>query len=153
MSSLLVQADDKTVYDAFRAIFPAGTVSGAPKVSAIDLVATLEPEHRYIYAGAVGYVSFRGVLDTAIAIRTMMVHKDVIYMQAGAGITYDSDPTFEYEETVNKLMGVVRAVGVACEMKKDAILTHIAASAGHSNKRSAGAPLAHDRSGKKPKTA
>ena len=98
-------------------------MSGAPKVSAVNLVAKLEPECRYIYAGAVGYVSFRGVLDTAIAIRTMMVHKGKIYMQAGAGITYDSDPTLEYDETLNKLMGVVRAVQSANKIKRGAANT------------------------------
>lgn len=117
--------DDKTIYDAFRAIFPAGTVSGAPKVKAIELVATLEPERRYLYAGAVGYVSFQGVLDTAIAIRTIVVHKQVAYLQAGAGIVYDSVPTSEYDETVNKLMGVMRAVDSADAGRREFVLNHL----------------------------
>eukprot|EP00939_MAST-03C_sp_MAST-3C-sp1_P002378 g2378.t1 len=101
---------DKTIYDAFRSIFPAGTVSGAPKVRAIQLVASLEKERRHIYAGAVGYVSFSGVMDTAIAIRTMVIHDDVAYLQAGGGIVYDSKPFDEYIETINKLAATVRAV-------------------------------------------
>jgi anthranilate synthase component 1 len=117
-----VLEDDKTVYDAFRAIFPAGTVSGAPKVKAIELIATLEPEKRHIYAGAVGYVSFDGILDTAIAIRTIAVHKRVAYLQAGAGIVYDSVPLSEYEETVSKMMGVKRAVDSAIEGRRDNVL-------------------------------
>jgi hypothetical protein len=71
---------------------------------------------KYIFAGAVGYVSFSGVMDTAIAIRTMTVHKGAVYCQGGAGVVFDSNPTSEYEETVSKLMGVVRAVALASEM-------------------------------------
>jgi len=102
--------DDKTIYDAFRSIFPAGTVSGAPKVRAVQLVAGLETEKRHIYAGAVGYVSFGGVMDTAIAIRTMVIHDGVAYLQAGGGIVFDSKPFDEYVETLNKLAATVRAV-------------------------------------------
>ena len=102
--------DDKTAYDAFRSIFPAGTVSGAPKVRAMQLVAGLEQERRHIYAGAVGYVSFNGVLDTAIAIRTMVIHDGTVYLQAGGGIVYDSKPTDEYVESMNKLAATIKAV-------------------------------------------
>lgn len=102
--------DDKTVYDAFRSIFPAGTVSGAPKVRAMQLVAGLEHERRHIYAGSVGYVSFSGVMDTAIAIRTMVINKGIVYLQAGGGIVYDSQPHDEYVETMNKLAATIRAV-------------------------------------------
>lgn len=103
-----------TSYDAFRSVFPAGTVSGAPKVRAVELVAELERERRGIYAGAVGYVGYSGVMDTAIAIRTLVVRdgKDV-YLQAGAGIVFDSVPTTEYEETVSKLAATMRAVDAA----------------------------------------
>lgn len=98
-----------------RAIFPAGTVSGAPKVRAMELVADLEPERRHVYAGAVGYVSFTGELDTAIAIRTIMVYDGHVYVQAGGGITYDSKETPEYFETINKLKATMRAIDRAGE--------------------------------------
>ena len=89
-------------FDALRACFPAGTVSGAPKVRAMQIIAELEPEKRGPYAGAVGYFSFSGNMDMAIAIRTMVVKKGVAYVQAGAGIVYDSIPSREYEESLNK---------------------------------------------------
>lgn len=107
--------EGRTAYDAFRAIFPAGTVSGAPKIRAIELVAELEPQRRHVYAGAVGYVAFGGELNTAIAIRTMFVKDGVLHLQAGAGIVYDSVPSDEYEETVSKLGATVRAVELALE--------------------------------------
>ena len=105
-----VLREDKTAYDAFRSIFPAGTVSGAPKVRAMQIVASLEKERRHIYAGAVGYVSFNGEMDTAIAIRTMVIHDGKVFLQAGGGIVYDSKPHDEYVETVNKLAATVSAV-------------------------------------------
>lgn len=107
-------APGKTAYDAFRSIFPAGTVSGAPKVKAIELVASVEKERRHIYAGAVGYISYSGVMDTAIAIRTIVVRDHVAYLQAGAGIVYDSVPASEYEETLAKMRAIMRAVDTAC---------------------------------------
>lgn len=105
---------DKTRFDAFRSIFPAGTVSGAPKVRAMELIAELEGEKRGVYAGAVGYFGYssvnvdtgveeEGAMDTCIALRTMMVKDGVAYLQAGGGIVFDSDPTDEYIETINKL--------------------------------------------------
>jgi anthranilate synthase component 1 len=103
-------APGKSCYDAFRAVFPAGTVSGAPKVRAIELVAELEKEKRHVYAGAVGYVGFSGVMDTAIAIRTIVIKDSVAYLQAGAGIVYDSVPAAEYDETIAKMRAVMRAV-------------------------------------------
>jgi anthranilate synthase component I len=102
--------DDKTVYDAYRAMFPAGTLSGAPKVKAMELICSLEPERRGVYGGSVGYVSFSGFLDTAIAIRTVVVKDNKVYSQAGGGIVYDSDPLDEYTETINKLGSTVRTV-------------------------------------------
>ncbi|KAF2730026.1 anthranilate synthase-like protein component I [Polyplosphaeria fusca] len=102
----------KTRFDAFRSIFPAGTVSGAPKVRAMELIAELEREKRGVYAGAVGYFGYGGVdgerdvegaMDTCIALRTMLVRDGVAYLQAGGGIVFDSDPVEEYEETINKL--------------------------------------------------
>ncbi|KAF0695406.1 Aste57867_13755 [Aphanomyces stellatus] len=102
--------DDKTIFDAYRAIFPAGTLTGAPKVKAMQLICSLEKERRGIYGGSVGYVGFNGVLDTAIAIRTIVVHNNRVYCQAGAGIVYDSDPASEYHETIIKLGSAVRTV-------------------------------------------
>jgi len=114
-------AAGKTVFDAFRAVFPAGTVSGAPKVRAMELIAELEPTKRGVYAGAIGYASFSGSLDTCIAIRTMLVKDGVAYLQAGGGIVYDSVPETEYVETVNKMRALMRAIDqaeiAAAEMK------------------------------------
>lgn len=106
-------AQGKTPFDAFRAVFPAGTVTGAPKVRAMEIIAELEPSKRGIYAGAVGYASFAGTLDTCIAIRTMLVKDGVAYVQAGGGIVYDSEPYAEYVETVNKMGAVMRAIDQA----------------------------------------
>jgi anthranilate synthase component 1 len=106
-------AEGKTAFDAFRSIFPAGTVSGAPKVRAMEIIAELEPSKRGIYAGAVGYASFAGSLDTCIAIRTMVIKDGVAYLQAGGGIVYDSEPEAEYFETMNKMGAVMRAIDQA----------------------------------------
>ncbi|MCC7087736.1 MAG: anthranilate synthase component I [Chloroflexi bacterium] len=106
-------AEGKTQFDAFRAVFPAGTVSGAPKVRAMEIIAELEPSKRGIYAGAVGYASFSGSLDTCIAIRTMLVKDGVAFLQAGGGIVYDSVPETEYIETVNKMRALMRAIDQA----------------------------------------
>ena len=106
-------APGKTAYDAFRAVFPAGTVSGAPKVKAIELVASLEHQKRHVYAGAVGYVGYSGVMDTAISIRTLVVRGRQVHLQAGAGIVYDSVPRYEYDETISKLKATMRAVDAA----------------------------------------
>lgn len=95
-------ASGKTCFDALAACFPAGTVSGAPKVRAMEIIEEMEPDRRGIYAGAVGYLGFSGNLDTAITIRTVLIHREVAYVQAGAGIVADSVPEAEYEETLNK---------------------------------------------------
>lgn len=109
----------KTRYDAFKSIFPAGTVSGAPKVRAMELVAELEGEKRGVYAGAVGYFGYssvkdgkevEGAMDTCIALRTMVTKDGIAYLQAGGGIVYDSDPTEEWEETMNKLSANMRCI-------------------------------------------
>ena len=105
--------EDKTMFDAFRAVFPAGTVSGAPKVRAMELIADLEKERRGVYAGAVGYASFAGTLDTCIAIRTLVIKDGTAYLQAGGGIVYDSVPAIEHEETVNKMAALTRALDQA----------------------------------------
>ncbi|KAJ3193053.1 hypothetical protein HK101_005523 [Irineochytrium annulatum] len=107
--------EGKTMYDAFRSIFPAGTVSGAPKVRAMQLIGELEGERRGVYAGAVGYFSYSGNLDTCIAIRTMTFKDGNVYLQAGGGIVYDSVPEDEFEETINKLKSNVTAIQTAEE--------------------------------------
>ena len=108
-------AAGKTAFDAFRSVFPAGTVSGAPKVRAIELVAALEPSRRGVYAGAVGCFGYDGAIDTAIAIRTLLVERGVVHLQAGAGIVYDSVPAAEHEETVAKMRATMRAVEAAVQ--------------------------------------
>jgi anthranilate synthase component 1 len=99
--------------DALRATFPAGTVSGAPKIRALEVIRELEPVRRNIYAGAVGYVGWWGDADTAIAIRTAVIQDGRLHVQAGAGIVYDSDPAMEWEETMNKGRALFRAVAQA----------------------------------------
>ncbi len=99
-----------TQYDALRACFPAGTVSGAPKIRAMEIIAELEPDKRGPYAGAVGYFDFRGNMDTAIAIRTIVVKDGTAYVQAGAGIVADSVPTNEYRECMSKMQALLAAI-------------------------------------------
>ena len=99
--------------DVLKACFPAGTVSGAPKVRAMEVIDTLEPARRGIYAGAVGYVDYSGNMDTCIAIRTMVVRGQDVFIQAGAGIVADSDPEREFVETVNKARALKQALLVA----------------------------------------
>ena len=106
-------AKDKDEFDALAACFPAGTVSGAPKIRAMEIIEELEPARRGPYAGAVGYFSFTGNLDTCITIRTIVIKDDQAYIQAGAGIVADSDPAFEYEETKNKARAMMEAVKMA----------------------------------------
>jgi anthranilate synthase component 1 len=104
-----------TPTDALKAAFPAGTVSGAPKVRAMQIIDELEPVRRGPYAGAIGYLSYGGDLDTCICIRTMIVKDGVAYLQAGAGVVADSDPAREFEETQNKAAALLRAVQLAHE--------------------------------------
>ena len=99
--------------DVLRATFPAGTVSGAPKVRAMEIIEELEPERRGIYSGAVGYIGWNGNMDTAIAIRTAVISGGTLYIQAGAGIVADSIPAHEWQETMNKGRAIFRAVAVA----------------------------------------
>jgi len=103
----------QTAIDVFRATFPAGTVSGAPKIRAMEIIDELEPVKRGIYAGAVGYLSWNGNMDTAIAIRTAVIKDDTLYIQAGAGIVADSVPVNEWNETMNKGRAIFRAVAMA----------------------------------------
>ncbi|MEN1935681.1 anthranilate synthase component I [Paenibacillus sp. 102] len=97
-------------FDALAYCLPAGTVSGAPKIRAMEIINGLETEKRNVYAGAVGYIDFSGNLDMALAIRTMVVKDQKAYVQAGAGIVYDSDPTSEYEETLNKARALLEVM-------------------------------------------
>jgi anthranilate synthase component 1 len=108
-------ADDRDRLDALVSCFPAGTVSGAPKVRAMQIIRDLEPSPRGLYAGAVGYLDFAGNLDFCIAIRTVIMSKGQAYVQAGAGIVIDSNPTAEYEETRDKARALVRALELAQE--------------------------------------
>jgi anthranilate synthase component 1 len=105
--------EDHTPVDAFVSCFPAGTVSGAPKIRAMELIDRFEPTRRGPYAGAVAYFSFNGNLDSCITIRTITLAKDRAYVQAGAGIVFDSDPGREYEETENKSAALRRAIALA----------------------------------------
>jgi anthranilate synthase component 1 len=100
----------KDAYDVFSSTFPAGTVSGAPKIRAMEIIDELEKQKRGPYAGAVGYFSFSGNMDFCITIRTMVIKNDKIYIQAGAGIVADSKPEREFQETVNKARGMFRAI-------------------------------------------
>jgi len=103
----------KNAFDVFRCAFPAGTVTGAPKVRAMQIINELEPDARGPYAGAVGYMSFNGNLDTCITIRTILVKGSQAYVQAGAGIVADSKPEKEYQETRSKAAGMIEAIHLA----------------------------------------
>ncbi len=107
----------RSAFDVLRATFPAGTVTGAPKVRAMEIIAQLEQDDRGPYAGAVGYLSFSGNLDTCITIRTVVVKDGKAYVQAGAGIVADSQTDREYQETVNKAKGMLRAIELAEEIQ------------------------------------
>ena len=111
-------SEDCDFVDAVMAGFPAGTVSGAPKIRAMDIIDELEPEKRGVYAGCVGYFSAGGDMDTCITLRTGIVKDNQLYVQAGAGVVYDSVPEMEYEETVNKAMALFRAAEAAIEQNK-----------------------------------
>ncbi len=109
--------DDRDAYDALRSCFPSGTVSGAPKIRAMEIIAELEPCRRGTYAGAVGYFSFDGNLDTAITIRTMVIKDGLAHVQAGGGVVADSQPEYEYQESLNKAAALLRALDVAEEVE------------------------------------
>ena len=99
--------------DLLRGCFPGGSITGAPKIRAMEIIAELEPDQRGPYAGAVGYVGYGGNLDTAITIRTIVAADTTAYIQAGAGIVADSVPANEYQESMNKAMALLRAIEVA----------------------------------------
>jgi len=106
-------ADGLTATDAIRSAFPAGTLSGAPKIRAMEIIDELEPVRRNVYAGAVGYLSWHDDADLAIAIRTAVIRNGTLHVQAGAGIVADSDPEKEWEETMNKGRALIAAVNSA----------------------------------------
>ena len=105
--------EGKDCYDVMRATFPQGTVSGAPKIRAMEIIEELEPTKRGPYAGAVGYFSYSGNMDTCIALRTMTVKGNTAFVQAGGGVVADSEPELEYEETLNKARALMRAIELA----------------------------------------
>ncbi|MBN2073454.1 MAG: anthranilate synthase component I family protein, partial [Actinobacteria bacterium] len=104
--------DRSSIYDALRSVFPAGTLSGAPKIRAMQIISELEPDRRGPYGGAVGYFGYDGSLDSCITIRTAVVKEKRVYIQAGAGIVYDSIPENEYEETINKAAALFNALKI-----------------------------------------
>ena len=106
-------AAEYDMFDAFQSCFPAGTVSGAPKIRAMQLLSQLEPERRGVYSGAVGYFDWRGHMDGAIAIRSALIKDSCAHVNAGGGIVYDSEPELEFEESRNKAMGVLQAIKLA----------------------------------------
>ena len=115
--------DDCDAFDALKACLPAGTVSGAPKVRAMQIIDELEPHRRGPYAGAVGYIDYSGNMDTCIALRTLVVQGNKAYIQAGAGIVADSVPASEYQETLNKAQGLLKAIEVTQRRTNDQPMT------------------------------
>ncbi len=109
--------DDCDAFDAFAATFPQGTVSGAPKIRAMEIIDELEAVRRGVYAGAVGYFSYTGNTDTAIALRTLLIKNNHVYIQAGGGVVADSDPGAEFDESVNKARAMIRALNAAREFE------------------------------------
>jgi anthranilate synthase component 1 len=110
-------APDKTPVDALFSVFPAGTLSGAPKPRAMEIIENSEPTRRGIYGGTIGYIDFTGNIDTCIAIRTAVIKNDKAYVQAGAGIVADSVAELENQECLNKAAAVLGAIAAANEMK------------------------------------
>ncbi|HYA30398.1 MAG TPA: anthranilate synthase component I [Acidobacteriota bacterium] len=111
-------AADKSPFDLFVSTFPAGTVSGAPKIRAMQIISELEPQKRSLYAGAIGYFGYNGNLDTCIVIRTIIMKGKKVFITAGAGIVADSDPALEYQETLNKARAMLKAVELAEQWRK-----------------------------------
>jgi len=111
-------APGKSPFDLFVSSFPAGTVSGAPKIRAMQIISELEPERRGLYAGAIGYFSFNGNLDTCIVIRTILMQGKRAFIHAGAGIVADSEPEKEYQETLNKARAMLKAIESAEQWRR-----------------------------------
>jgi anthranilate synthase component 1 len=112
-------SEGRDAFDALRACLPAGTVSGAPKVRSMEIIDQLEPHRRGPYAGAVGHFDYAGNMDTCIALRTIVVQGNKAYVQAGAGIVADSDPEKEYQETLNKARGLLKAIELTEQRHRD----------------------------------
>ena len=113
-SEIECQVDDSRTFDEiFSALFPCGSITGAPKLRTMEIIDELEPHRRGPYAGAVGYLDFTGNMDTCIALRTIVMQGQTAYVQAGAGLVADSVPESEYEETLNKAKGLLKAIEVA----------------------------------------
>ncbi|RME48783.1 MAG: anthranilate synthase component I family protein, partial [Caldilineae bacterium] len=110
-------APDCDAFDLLRATFPAGTVTGAPKVRAMEIIEELEGSRRGLYAGVIGYIGYDGTMDTCIALRTLVMQGDTVHIQAGGGVVADSDPTAEYQESLNK----ARALALAVEKAEEAL--------------------------------
>lgn len=110
--------NNKTIYDAIKSVFPAGTLSGAPKIRAMQIISELEPDRRNLYGGITGYFGYDGSLNTCITIRTAIMQGRTAYIQAGAGIVYDSNPEKEWEETINKAGALFRAINAAKNSQK-----------------------------------
>jgi anthranilate synthase component I len=108
--------EDKTAIDALMSVLPAGTLSGAPKVRAMEIIDEMENRKRCLYGGTVGYLAFDGNIDTCIAIRTVLIKNDKAYIQAGAGIVADSIPEKEYVETQNKALAIINAIKEASKL-------------------------------------
>ena len=102
--------DEFSPIDVLKATLPAGTLSGAPKVRAMEIIDELEPDRRGIYGGAVGYLSWTGNMDLAIAIRTAVIQNQILSVRAGGGVVYDSDPEAEYQESMNKAQSIIKAM-------------------------------------------
>ncbi|MEK7783677.1 MAG: anthranilate synthase component I family protein, partial [Candidatus Binatota bacterium] len=111
-------APGKSAFDLFVSTFPAGTVSGAPKIRAMQIISELEPEKRGLYAGAIGYFSFNGNLDTCIVIRTILMQGKKAFIHAGAGIVADSEPEKEYQETLSKARAMLKAIELAEQWRR-----------------------------------
>ncbi len=109
-------AEDRNGFDALRATFPAGTVSGAPKIRAMQIIAELEKSRRGFYSGVVGHFSFDGAVDTCIALRSVVLKNQKAYLQTGAGIVADSEPAREFDECVNKAKAMLEAIERARQM-------------------------------------
>ncbi len=118
-----VLRDELDAFDALKACLPAGTVSGAPKVRAMQIIDEIEPHRRGPYGGAVGYFDYRGNMDTCIALRTMVIKDGVVHVQAGCGVVADSDPEAEYEETVNKAKALINAIEVTAQRTTQSAIT------------------------------
>ncbi|HEX2984323.1 MAG TPA: chorismate-binding protein, partial [Ignavibacteriales bacterium] len=105
--------ENKSIVDLIKAAFPGGSITGAPKIRAMEIIEELEPVRRGVYCGSIGYIGFDGQADLNIVIRSLIFHNGKAYLNVGGGITYDSDPLAEYLETLDKARALLRALGIA----------------------------------------